>query len=52
MGSYLSNEALFVLEHTNKKLYGIGFYSKWALVRENLMKCVKVMPGESSVDFS
>ena len=52
MGSYLSNEALFGFEHTDTKLYIIEFPSKWSLVGEKLMKHVRVMLGQSLVDFS
>ena len=51
MSSYLSNDVLFGLEHTNSKFYRIEFPSKYALVEENLMKHVEVMLGQSSVDF-
>ena len=52
MGSYLSNETLFGLDNTYKKVQRIDFTSKQALVKEKLMKHVRVMLGQRLVDFS
>ena len=51
MRSYLPNEAFFGLENKRKVVENLIFF-KMGFGWGKLMKHVKVMPGQSSIDFS